>query len=61
MVSPRVWKAHELEAMEPDERHQLSESAIVSDLSSVPEAFLDRVRARFSMRPDFEQESPAQT
>lgn len=45
-MGQRIWTAEEIERMTPEERRALFESRVVTDLSQVPEGFLERVRAR---------------
>ncbi len=45
MADRKLWTAEELEKLAPHERNEIIRTGIVTDLSQVPEAFLDRVRA----------------
>jgi hypothetical protein len=45
MVERRIWKPAEIEAMDPDERQRLFDERIVTDLSEIDPAFLERARA----------------
>ena len=45
-MTEKVWTAAELEQMSPAEQDAIFESSIVTDLDSVPAAFLARVRRR---------------
>jgi hypothetical protein len=45
MQDPKIWSAEELERLSPAERTEIIRSGIVTDLTTVPSAFLDRVRA----------------
>jgi len=45
MGPKELWTAAELEKLSPDEREEIIRSGIVSDLTDVPEAFLQRVQA----------------
>ncbi|MGH9022677.1 MAG: hypothetical protein ACRDV9_06215 [Acidimicrobiia bacterium] len=42
----KVWTAEELEAMTPAEQDAIFESSLITDLTQVPEEFLQRVRSR---------------
>ena len=46
IVADKVWTAEELEAMTPAEQDALFESSLITDLTQVPEEFLERVRTR---------------
>ena len=45
-MAEKVWTAAELETTSPAEQDAIFETSIVTDLSSVPREFLDRVRER---------------
>jgi hypothetical protein len=45
-VADKIWMAEELERMTPAEQDALFESSLVTDLSKVPQEFLERVRNR---------------
>lgn len=45
MADDKLWTAEEMEALSPAERAEIIRAGIVTDLSTVPEPFLDRVRA----------------
>ncbi len=45
MADDRIWTAAELERLSLAERQQLLNDRVVTDLSKVPQEFLDRVRA----------------
>ena len=45
MADDRIWSAAELERLSLAERQQLLNDRVVTDLSTVPQEFLDRVRA----------------
>lgn len=44
MIKKDFWTAEELEKLSPDERNEIVRAGIVTDLSKVPEDFLERVR-----------------
>lgn len=46
VVAGKVWTAEELEAMTPAEQDAIFESSLITDLTQVPEEFLERVRTR---------------
>ena len=45
MDERKTWTAEELEKLAPQERSEIVQAGIVTDLTQVPEDFLDRVRA----------------
>jgi hypothetical protein len=45
MADGKLWTSEELEHLSPAERTEIIRAGIVTDLSEVPEAFLERVRA----------------
>ena len=45
MANRKLWTAEELEKLSPAERNEIIRAGIVTDLSQVPPAFLERVRA----------------
>jgi hypothetical protein len=45
-VADKVWTAEELDAMTPAEQDAIFESSLITDLTQVPEEFLERVRSR---------------
>ncbi len=45
MSEGKVWSADELLAMTPNERHEIVQSCIVTDLSQVPPSLLKQARA----------------
>ena len=45
MAEGKFWTAEELEKLSPNERADVIRAGIVTDLSQVPEYFLERVRA----------------
>ncbi len=45
MADGKLWTAEELEKLSPTERTEIIRAGIVTDLTQVPEAFLERVRA----------------
>ena len=49
-VARKVWTATELERLTPAEQDALFDASVVTSLSDVPDAFLDRVRARLDER-----------
>lgn len=49
-VARKAWTAEELEAMTPAEQDAAFDASLVTDLSTVPTAFLERVRARLASR-----------
>jgi hypothetical protein len=46
MADDRTWTAAELERLTPDERHQVINDGVVTDLDQVSPEFLARVRAK---------------
>lgn len=50
VVAREVQTAEELEAMTPAEQDAAFDAALVTDLSAVPPAFLERVRDRLGPR-----------
>ena len=40
----KLWTAEELERLSPGERNEIIRAGIVTDMSQVPTAFLERVR-----------------
>ena len=40
----KIWTAAELDKMTPAERREISQAAIITDLSEVPPEFLERAR-----------------
>jgi hypothetical protein len=54
----KIWTAAELEAMTPEQRHEVFEASVVTDLDEAPRELLTRVRARLERRiagPDASQ------
>lgn len=49
-MAEKFWTAEEFEALSPAEQDAVFEQSIVTDLPSVPEEFLARVRARVEDR-----------
>lgn len=49
-MAEKLWTAEEFEALSPAEQDAVFEQSIVTDLPSVPEEFLARVRARVEDR-----------
>jgi len=49
-MAPKVWLAAELEAMTPAQQDALFDASLVTDLSTVPSEFLQRVRERLEQR-----------
>ena len=45
MTARKLWTAEELEKLSAAERAEIIRAGIVTDMSQVPEAFLERVRA----------------
>ena len=45
LTAPKLWKAGELEKRSAAERAEIIRAGIVTDMSRVPEAFLERARA----------------
>ena len=45
MADGNLWTAEELEKLSPADRTEIIRAGIVTDLSQVPEAFLEQVRA----------------
>ena len=45
MADPKPWTPGELEKLSPGERNEIIRAGIVTNLSQVPPAFLERVRA----------------
>jgi len=45
MADDRIWTAAELEQLTPEERQHLLNERVVTDLSQVSPAFLEKVRA----------------
>ena len=45
MADRKLWTAEELEKLSAAERNEIIRAGIVTDLSQVPPAFLERVRA----------------
>ena len=45
MADGKLWTAEELERLSPAERTEIIRAGIVTDLSQIPESFLERVRA----------------
>ena len=50
IVADKIWTAEELEAMTPAEQDALFESSLTTDLSNLPESFLERIRQRMRSR-----------
>ena len=46
MADDHLWTAAELERLSPEERQQIFDGRIVTDLSTLSPDFLERVRAR---------------
>lgn len=44
-MADKIWTAEELEQLSPAERTEIIRAGIVTDLTQVPEDFLERVRA----------------
>ena len=45
MTDGKLWTADELEQLPPAERTEIIRAGIISDLTRVPDAFLERVRS----------------
>ncbi|WP_436794634.1 hypothetical protein [Actinospongicola halichondriae] len=44
MSDDRIWSAEELEKLTPAERQRLLDERVVTDLSTLPDEFVDRIR-----------------
>lgn len=40
----RIWSAEELEKLTPSERRRLLDERVVTDLSTLPDEFVDKIR-----------------
>jgi hypothetical protein len=49
-VAEKVWTAEELDAMTPAEQDAIFEANLVTDLSTLPDEFLEGIRARTRQR-----------
>ena len=49
-MADKIWTAEELEAMTPAEQDAIFESSLTTDLSYLPESFLELVRERMRSR-----------
>jgi hypothetical protein len=49
-MAEQITTVADLDAMSPEERHANFEASVVTDLSTLPEGYLDRVRARFEAK-----------
>ncbi|MGH1504338.1 MAG: hypothetical protein ACRBI6_12330 [Acidimicrobiales bacterium] len=45
MADEKLWTAEELETLSPADRAEIMRAGVVTDLSKVPEPFLERVRS----------------
>ena len=46
MDGEKLWTASEIELLTPDERYQLFNDRVVTDLSTLPPDYLARIRAK---------------
>jgi hypothetical protein len=45
MADERIWTAEDLERLSPEERDRVVKASIVTDLSTLPPEFVERIRA----------------
>lgn len=46
MADDHLWTAAELERLSPEERQRIFDERIVTDLSTLPPEFVERIRAK---------------